>query len=120
LGNTQSMAEKSRKAQRPPATGRDPVSAIQLPEELTRAIDRWAAERGVSRSEAISALLEQALATARPTTKGSRAKAAKLAAEEIDKISLAAGSDAERQRRKRRLLKGPGEFRDIRGDRSKR
>jgi hypothetical protein len=114
------MAKKSGKAQRPPATGRDPVSAIQLPEELTRAIDRWAAERGVSRSKAISDLLEQALATARPATKGSRAKAAKLAAEEIDKIGLAAGSDAERQRRKRRLLKGPGEFRDIRGGRSKR
>jgi hypothetical protein len=114
------MAKKSRKARRPPASRHDPVSAIHVPEELARAVDRWAAARGVSRSEAIGNLLEQALATARPTTKGSRAKAAKLAAEAIDKINFSSVPDAERRRRKRRLLKGPGEFREIRGDRSKR
>jgi metal-responsive CopG/Arc/MetJ family transcriptional regulator len=113
------MAKKSRKQRSRPATGRNPVSAIQLPEELTRAVDRWAADHGLSRSEAIRDLLNQALATARPTTKGSQAKAARLAAEEIDKISASSLSDEERQRRKRRLLKGPREFRDIRGDRSK-
>lgn len=110
------MAKKSRTQ---PAAGRDPVSAIQLPEELTRTVDRWAADHGLSRAEAISDLLNQALAIARPITKNSRAKAAKLAADEIDKISPVSVSPEEKQRRKRRLLKGPREFRDIRGDRSK-
>ncbi|WP_441254542.1 ribbon-helix-helix domain-containing protein [Bradyrhizobium sp. 613_E4_N2_2] len=41
-----------------PATGRDPVSAIRLPTELTSQIDAWAAEHEVSRSEAIRRLVE--------------------------------------------------------------
>jgi len=114
------VAKKSRRQRGRPAAGREPVSAIQLPAELTRAVDRWAADHGMSRSEAISGLLEQALAMARPSTKRSRAKAVQLAAEEIDKIRLPSVSNEEKQKRKRRLLKGPTEFRDIRGGGSKR
>jgi hypothetical protein len=44
-----------------PATGRDPVSAIRLPVELTSRIDAWAAEHEVSRSEAIRSLIEVGL-----------------------------------------------------------
>ena len=114
------MAKKSRRQRDRPAAGRDPVAAIQLPAELTRAADQWAADHGMSRSEAVINLLEQALAMARPRTKASRAKAVQLAAEEIDKMRLPSVSNEEKQTRKRRLLKGPREFRDIRGARSKR
>jgi phage-related minor tail protein len=43
------------------------------------------------------------------------AKAHDLADQEIDKVSDQSATVEERQERKRRLLKGPGEFRDIRG-----
>ena len=44
------------------------------------------------------------------------AKALDLAGQQIDKLGDQSASAEERQARKRRLLKGPGEFRDIRGD----
>jgi hypothetical protein len=43
------------------------------------------------------------------------AKARLLAGRELDRLSDQSTTDEERQRRKRRLLKGPKEFRDIRG-----
>jgi hypothetical protein len=101
------------------AASPQPVSAIQLPDELTRAVDSWAADHGISRSKAITDLLEQALSIARPITKDSRTKATELAGKEIDKVINSSASAEDRQRRKRQLLKGPSEFRDIRGDRSK-
>ena len=42
------------------------------------------------------------------------AKASEMAAEEIDRLIDPSAPDEERQRRKRRLLKGPKEFRDVR------
>ena len=44
-------------------------------------------------------------------------KASELAAQEIDRLIDPSAPDEERQRRKRRLLKGPKEFRDLRGKR---
>jgi hypothetical protein len=43
-------------------------------------------------------------------------KAVDLAGEQIDKLSDPSATAEEQQQRKRRLLKGPKEFRDIRGD----
>ena len=47
------------------------------------------------------------------------AKALEMAGQEIDRLSDPSATDEERQRRKRRLLKGPKEFRDVRGNRPK-
>src|SRR5262245_40025710 len=47
------------------------------------------------------------------------AKAREMASREIDRLLDPSATDEERQRRKRRLLKGPKEFRDIRGERAK-
>jgi hypothetical protein len=47
------------------------------------------------------------------------AKALDLAGQQIDKLSDQSATAEERQERKRRLLKGPREFRDIRGDSTK-
>jgi hypothetical protein len=43
------------------------------------------------------------------------AKAREMAGQEIDRLSDPSATDEERQRRKRRLVKGPKEFRDVRG-----
>jgi hypothetical protein len=45
------------------------------------------------------------------------AKARAMAGREIDRLSDPSATDEERQRRKRRLLKGPKEFRDVRSNR---
>src|SRR6266566_376148 len=42
-------------------TGRDPVSAVRLPVELTANVDAWAESREISRSEAIRRLVELGL-----------------------------------------------------------
>jgi ribosomal protein S27E len=56
----------------------------------------------------------------RPSVRSKRAaKAREMASQEIDRMSDPSATDEERQRRKRRLLKGPKEFRDIRGNRPK-
>jgi hypothetical protein len=47
-------------------------------------------------------------------------KAANLAANEIDRMTDQSASVEEQATRKRRLLKGPREFRDIRADHPKK
>jgi len=105
-----------------PATGRDPVSAVRLPPELTAEIDAWAAKSGMtSRSDAIRKLVEMGLAgspqRARDAEAGAKAKS--MAAQELDRVADRTASSEERETRKRRLLKGPSEFREIRRDRPK-
>jgi hypothetical protein len=46
-------------------------------------------------------------------------EASEMAGKEIDRLGDALPTDEERQRRKRRLIKGPKEFRDIRRNRPK-
>jgi Arc/MetJ-type ribon-helix-helix transcriptional regulator len=106
-----------------PPSGQDPVSAVQLPQKLTAAIDNWAAHNGVtSRSEAIRRLVELGLSASQPLRRRdleAASKALDLAAQQIDKLIDPSTPEEERKTRKRRLLKGPKEFRDIRGDLSK-
>jgi hypothetical protein len=44
-----------------PATGRDPVSAVRLPLDMTSAVDKWAEDHAANRSEAIRRLVELGL-----------------------------------------------------------
>jgi ribbon-helix-helix CopG family protein len=103
-----------------PATGQDPVSAIRLSAQLTSAIDKWAAKTGApSRSEAIRRLMEQALGIAEPAgarSKKSASKAREMAGKEVDRLSDQSLPPEEREQRKRRLTKGPTEFREMRSD----
>ena len=105
------------------AVGQDPFSAIRLPPKLTAAIDNWAEENGVSsRSDAIRRLVELGLAASQPLRRRNleaASKALELAAQELDKLIDPSTPDEERKMRKRRLLRGPKEFRDMRGDVSK-
>lgn len=93
------------------------MSAVR-PAELTAAIDRWAAkERVGSRSEAIRLLVELGLASARAAgqrNSQSASKAAHLAAEQIGRLLDPLLSEEEKRARRRKLIKGPREFRDLR------
>jgi hypothetical protein len=52
--------------------------------------------------------------------KRSQRKAAEMAGREIDRLGDQAATREERAERKRHLIKGPREFRDVRGDLPKR
>jgi hypothetical protein len=87
------------------------------------AIENW---RGKQRpipdlAEAIRRLVESGLASARRAgVRGKKAaKASEMAGREIDRLGDPLATDEERQLRKRRLIKGPKEFRDIRRNRPK-
>ena len=101
------------------ATGQVPVTAVRLPPELKSKVGAWANRQKdqPSLSEAIRRLLEKTLAgtiAPRQRSKGSRRKATDMAAHEIDRLGDQSATGAERASRKRRLLSGPKEFRDMR------
>ena len=92
---------------------------MRLPPELKSKVGMWAnRQKGKpSLSKAIRQLLERALAgTAAPSQrdKGRTRLAANLAAREIDQLGDQSATGEERANRKRRLLSGPKEFRDMR------
>jgi hypothetical protein len=105
-----------------PATGRDPVTAIRLSKEFRTAVDTWVAKQAdkPGRSEAIRRLVELGLrvkAPAKPVNKpGRRLRAQELAAKTIENMIDPSTTPDERDRRRRRLTKGPPEFREDRGD----
>jgi metal-responsive CopG/Arc/MetJ family transcriptional regulator len=89
---------------------------LRLPEEFTARVDAWAAGHFLTRSEAIRQLVEQSLETTpiKERSQESRSKALELADKQIDKLLDPSASEEERQQRKRRILKGPKEFREMR------
>jgi Arc/MetJ-type ribon-helix-helix transcriptional regulator len=106
-----------------PATGKDPLVNARMPSALIKSIDNWAAKHSDgSRSEAIRRLVELGLSGSAPTKHTSpeeAAKASDMAGRQIDKLTNPAMPEEERQARKRRLIKGPREFREMRGDQPK-
>ena len=115
------MPKSQKKKRGRPATGRDPVTAIRLPEDLRVRVEAWAARLRdtPSRSEAIRRLVEIGLASeraAKPSNKKSAAKAAGMAGAMVDFLGDQSAPADVREKRKRRLLKGPSEFREMRTD----
>jgi hypothetical protein len=103
----------------PPATGKGEPILVRLQPAQLAALDAWIARQDaqLSRPEAIRRLLEQALAVSQPVksrTQKARSTALDLASMQLDRLLDRSAPDEERQRRKRRLLKGPKEFRDMR------
>ena len=103
----------------PPATGKGEPILVRLQPAQLAALDAWMGRQDVrlSRPEAIRRLLEQALAVAQPAksrTQKARSEALGLASTQLDRLLDPSATDEERQRRKRRLLKGPKEFREMR------
>jgi hypothetical protein len=93
---------------------------IRLSSDKRKAVEAWAktALEKPSLSEAVRRLVELGLASAHGSA--ARMKKAMEAGQEIDRSGDRSATDQERQRRKRRLIKEPKEFRDIRRDRPKR
>jgi hypothetical protein len=94
---------------------------IGFKKEMLAAIDKWRRKQEPipSVSDAVRRLLEQALAAAAPAgpaKAGSRRKAAEMAGRAVDQLGDQTATVEERAQRKRRLIKGPREFRDVRGD----
>jgi hypothetical protein len=106
-----------------PATGRDPMVSSRIPEDVVSAIDQWAQRNETTRSDAIRRLVELGLrvkAPAKPVSKpGRRQRAQELAANAIEKMIDPAAPPEERAQRRRRLTKGPSEFRKDRVDQQK-
>ena len=98
---------------------------VRMPPAKLKSLDVWIKTQPAprpTRAEAIRRLVGQALAGAQPSQKRSKksaAKAREMAGQAIDRLLGDAGSLPvdEQERRKRRLTKGPSEFREIRGHR---
>ena len=95
---------------------------VRMSSAALKALDDWRRRQTGSpgRAEAICRLVGQLTpAGARPTADESQNKAAELASREIDKLGAKIGHGEERAKRKRHLIKGPIEFREIRARRTK-
>jgi hypothetical protein len=97
---------------------------LRLYPDLERQIDAWASKQAdkPSRPEAIRRLVEKALAgkaPARSPNKEAAQRASKMAARELEPLGDKSMPPEERDRRKRTLIRGPKEFRGIRGDQPK-
>jgi hypothetical protein len=116
------ISVKRKKAGRP-ATGTEPLYGVRIADALMKQIMDWAKSQGATRSEAIRRLVEIGLKVktpARPVGKpGRRLRAQELAAKAIEKIIDPAAAPEERAQRRRRLTKGPTEFREARVDQPK-
>ncbi|WGR72338.1 MULTISPECIES: hypothetical protein [unclassified Bradyrhizobium] len=100
-----------------PHAGREVISAVKMPQELTAAVDAWAEAHHLVRSDAIWRLIEIGLKYApaasppsRATIKSDFAKIEEIAVHEIDRLLDPALPADERERRIRRLTEGPPEF----------
>jgi hypothetical protein len=109
----------------PPSQGeRKPSGLVRLDEALISAIDAWRETQGgnFSRPEAVRRLVELGFTVTHKLKQAPAAVAARakeLAAKAIDKMSDGEASTDDQSHRKRRLLKGPEEFRESRVDRAK-
>jgi hypothetical protein len=98
--------------------------AVRCPAELLIKLDGWRrAQADVpTRAIAIRRLAEHVLADTSTTRQRSRAstrKAAEMAASAIGDLGDQTASSEERAHRKRRLIKGPQEFRGLRRGKSR-
>ena len=120
-----SISANTKKRGRPKTTGKGHLIGVCFLDASLADLDTWIAAQPKpkpSRPEAIRRLVEIGLFAApqRPSSAKTKAKAAAMAGDTIDQLANASVSEQEHARRKRRLLKGPEEFRHMRGDLPKR
>ena len=107
---------------RPPGRIQHHAFQMRVSDDFLRSIDAWRRKHPdkPSRAEAIRRLVEKAIGPgARRTSKGAAHRAEKLAKREIESLLDKSEPADIRERRKRRLIRGPKEFREIRGDQPK-
>lgn len=115
------MAKKKRLVGRPKTTGKGTLISVRCQPEFLAAIDSWRGGQpgSLSRPHAIRWLAELGLSNSQPkkAVRGTPDRAATdMAARTIDRLADPTASADDLAKRKRRLLKGPGEFRDMRDD----
>ena len=99
---------------------------VRMLDDRIAALDAWIAKQSepdLSRPEAIRRLVELGLTVktkGRPVGEGQKLRAQEMAAKAIDHMTDPTAHPEDQATRKRRLLKGPDEFRDVRVDRPKR
>lgn len=107
-----------------PATDRDPLSAFPASPEMRAAIIKWAERQpdAPALSEAVRRLVELGLAVQGKPKRGTarHAERAKvLASKAIDQLTEERPDNDQKASRKRRLIRGPEEFQEVRVDRQK-
>jgi hypothetical protein len=94
---------------------------VRLQDDELKAIDNWARnqEPQVTRPYAIRCLVELGLSVKMKSAPSERQRAAlaDLASKAIDSLTVGTANSDEKASRKRRLIKGPEEFREVRVDR---
>jgi hypothetical protein len=118
-----SISVKRKKPGRP-ATGTNPLMGFRASPEMRASVVRWAENQAdmPTLSEAIRRLVELGLtakADGRQSSAGQKLRARELAGKTIDRMTDTTADPDDQASRKRRLLKGPEEFRDVRVDRPK-
>jgi hypothetical protein len=108
---------------RPNVTG-DPVM-VRVQPDMAKQLDDWRGKQEdlPGRPEAIRRLVELGLTVKskiRPPSEGQKLRAREMAGKAIDQMIDTAAHPDDQATRKRRLLKGPEEFRDVRVDRAKK
>jgi hypothetical protein len=107
-----------------PATGVTPMMGFRAEPKLRAAIVKWAENQPdmPSLSEATRRLvvLGLTLKTKGPTSEGQKVRAREMAGTAIDRMTDTTANPDDQASRKRRLLKGPEEFREARVDRPKK
>ena len=97
------------------------MTAVRLSPALGAEVDHWAGSQddAPTRSEAIRRLVEIGLKAKTRSAPSDRQRAAiaDLASKAIDSLTAGAPNNDEKAGRKRRLIKGPEEFREARVDR---
>lgn len=116
-----SIRDIPKKRGRPKTTGRGEGILIRLHAPQLVVLDSWIARQSdsPSRPEAIRRIVGRALggrSVRRAPNKGAARKASELAVREIERVAPRSVPTEEKQRRKRTLIRGPREFRQIRED----
>jgi hypothetical protein len=124
FGN-KSIKDNPKKKRGRPATGKDPLVGVRMSDDLQDQVRDWAEEHDdLPLATAIRRLVELGLgggkSAARRRSAKSAERAKQLAAKTIDRLADPAAATEEAARRKRRLLKGPEEFRELRRDLEKK
>lgn len=105
-----------------PATGKDPLMGFRASPVMRASVVKWAENQPdkPTLSESIRRLVELGLTvkTKSAPSERQRAALADLASKAIDSLTVGTAESDVKASRKRRLLKGPEEFRDVRVDRS--
>jgi hypothetical protein len=104
---------------RPATGGRDPHVAARMPQALIGEVEAWAAVNDTSRSDAFRRLVELGLTIktkAKQPSVGRADRAKDLATKAINKMIDPSAPPEEQAQRRRRLTKGPSEFREDRVD----